>query len=139
MAAPLTYTDRFGYRWTVRRSRAPQGGWFVEFVSRDLKLVTPEPVDANPRTLTTAQLKELFCDAERQFASGGETWYVGYRQTTSGGRGNSHGGLSTRFRSASGEVRYSREMLDFRHMPTANLCRHVQGTDKPVARGKKAG
>lgn len=125
MATNLTYTDRFGHEWRVRGTRS-DGGWSFVFVTNGIRLVAEGVVETPPARLGDAELKELFCDAERTITTDGETWYVGYRRRPSSGRGNMQGGgLVTRFRSDTGEIRYSREMLDFRHMSADALREHL--------------
>ena len=126
MATNLSYTDRFGHEWRVRGTKASDGGWSFVFVTNGIRLHTDGAVETPPARLGEAELKELFCDAERAITVDGETWYVGYRRRPSSGRGNMQGGgLVTRFRSDAGEMRYSRDMLDFRHMSTEALCEHL--------------
>lgn len=142
MATIPSYTDRFGYQWRVSAARAPDGGWIFTFVSRGIRLIATGAVATPPASLGEAELKELFCDAERPFESDGETWHVGYRHRTAGRGGSSQGGLCVRFRAQGGEVRYSRAMLDFRHMPTDLLREELLATGpsgRPAARASRSG
>jgi hypothetical protein len=83
--------------------------------------------------MTVDNLKDAFCDAERVLVDDGDVWYVGYRKRSVGRSGRVQGGLHTRFRAESGEVCYSRNMLDFRHMSSSTLKEHLTN-----ARGSKA-
>ncbi len=119
--ANVTYTDRFGYTWQVRSGRSEQGETVLVFTHRSIRLVGEEAVDDAPGDLGTDRLKDLYCDAEREIEVDGEMWFVGYRSRWNGSRGGNNAQLCTRFRSASGEVRYSTAMLPFRHMSAAGL------------------
>jgi hypothetical protein len=112
----LGYTDRFGHEWRVETRRATGAAWRVAFTCGAIRLAVAEPVDTDPATLSPAGLKDLFCDAERELEYGGEIWFVGYRSRPAGRTGQSGAGLCTRFRSASGEVRYHASILHFRHL-----------------------
>ena len=87
-------------------------------------LVTDVDEDADQVPLTSVRVKELFCDAERLLVHEKEKWYVGYR-TRMGRGGRVQGGMHTRFRSESGEIRYSKGMLHFRHMTEDSLCQQL--------------
>ncbi len=122
----MRYTDRFGHCWSVSYNRVGDAGWSLVFADGGIRLVNIEPVATHPGALSEAELKEMFCDAERVLVCDDETWYVGYRRRATGGRGRSHAGLATRFRSEAEDVRYSRQMLDFRHMSTGQLREHLE-------------
>jgi hypothetical protein len=119
-----SYADRFGYTWSVRAETSvtdepPR----IVFRNRRVRMVATAEESLN--TLSSEQLKELFCDAERVLESDGVTWYVGYRDRTAGRGGGRYKNLCTRFRSATGELRYARDIIDFRHMTSADLCRQL--------------
>lgn len=138
MTTSLSYRDRFGHTWQVRVSRAAKDTWSCVFINDDVRLTSENTVDAHPSELTEAELKDLFCDAERVIESGGERWYVGYRQRSFGRQRRAQGSLFTRFRSEGGEVRYSRDMLDFRHLSESALCEHLEALRRGGARAKSA-
>jgi len=119
-----TYTDRFGHEWSIGAEHVRRTRSRITFTCGDLRLIAGEDNTARTTSLTMNEVKEVFCDAERVFVHGGETWYVGYRKRTGRG-GQAHAGLVTRFRSADGETRYTRTMLCFRHMPETALCKHL--------------
>lgn len=129
-----TYTDRFGNEWSVRVRGAASKPRRVSFRCKDFHLIAVEAEDSEDSSdASLAKLKEYFCDAERVLEHEGERWYVGYR-TRSGGRGGqNNAGLHTRFRSESGEVRYAKGVLHFRHMPHVSLSKHLENADR-VAR-----
>ena len=90
-----------------------------------MQLIAIEDETASDQAdLTATQLKDLFCTAERLVLHGKEKWYVGFRTRTGRG-GRPIGGVQTRFRSERGEVRYARGMVNFRHMPSTELCRQI--------------
>ncbi len=132
MPKGLTYTDRFGHTWQVKTRRNSDGTWFPVFSNGSASLVGEMALEGPLGGLAEAQLKELFCDAEREVKVRSEVWYVGYRQRAVGTRGHMQGNLCTRFRAASGEVRYSREMLQFRTMAADALAGLIA-----AARGEK--
>ncbi|HEX9692616.1 MAG TPA: hypothetical protein VGA22_11000 [Gemmatimonadales bacterium] len=121
--ARMKYTDRFGYDWVVRIERSTSAAKRVTFTCGKCQLVVTGEV-VGDRALTTMELKDLFCEAERVFEAENEVWYVGYRQR-SGAGGRVQGGLYTRFRSEDDEVRYAREMLLFRQMAEGDLLEHL--------------
>ena len=127
-----TYLDRFGHEWSMRVARKRGKPGSVTFTCGDLVLVAD---DDDPADLTSARLKDLFCDAERVLKHRKEKWYVGFRQRMGRG-GRAQAGMHTRFRSESGEVRYSRGILHFRHMPETALLDHLGNAErarKPTA------
>lgn len=118
-----TYKDRFGNEWSVQVESNKKRPTCVSFTCSEFRLIavedeTPDQADA------VSQLKDLFCDAERVVTHGKETWYVGFRKRTGRG-GRAQGGMHTRFRSESGDVRYAKGMLHFRHMSNSALCEHL--------------
>lgn len=115
------YADRHGRAWRLKTSPSSAGTWSLEFLDDDIRLLAEGPIERDPTSLSEAEVKDLFCDAERLLVEGRENWYVGYRARPMGRQGRFQGGLCTRFRSEGGEVKYSRDMLDFRHMPEAAL------------------
>ena len=119
-----TYKDRFGNEWSVRIESKSGEPRCVSFSCREFRLIVEEDETADRLDLTAARLKDLFCDAERIVLHGEEKWYVGFRKRTGRG-GRTQGGMHTRFRSESGEVRYAKGMLHFRHMPHTALCEHL--------------
>jgi hypothetical protein len=131
--ALLEYVDRFGYRWQARVGRGPSETWQLVFSQGEVRLVAARTVEVRPEALSQGDLKDLFCDAEREIVVGGVTWYVGYRQRVFGPRSRMQGGLCTRFRSTSGETRYSRSILDFRHMPAAALHKYLANAERSAA------
>lgn len=133
MSSELAYADRFGHEWQVMAGRAG-GGWAVAFTREEARLEVSEPQARHPRALTAPELKELFCDAERVVTAGGQRWYVGYRHRADGRQRPQQGGLCTRFRSESGELRYSRDMHDFRHLPLAALGDRLAAADRFAGR-----
>lgn len=143
MSQGHSYADRFGYTWSVRarKSKSADAPYEIVFTSGELRMVAEG--DGPLGGIRTEDLKEIFCDAEREFESDGETWYVGYRQRSGTRATGRHTGLCTRFRSASGEIRYAREMLHFRHMAADMLCAHLGRARGAVATaggtGRRAG
>ena len=126
------YSDRFGNEWSMRVERKRGKCECVTFTCGEFRLVAD---DEDGTALTPTRLKELFCDAERVLVHGKEKWYVGFRQRMGRG-GRVQGGMHTRFRSESGEVRYSRGIVHFRHMPEAALREQLgsaERTRKPSA------
>lgn len=110
-----TYKDRFGHEWSVSEQRKRGKLTGLSFSCGDFLLIAEVDEEADQGVLTSARLKELFCDAERVLECEDEKWYVGFR-TRMGRGGRVQGGMHTRFRSESGEVRYAKGMLHFRHM-----------------------
>ena len=121
-----TYMDRFGHEWSMRVVRKRGKPKCVTFTCGKLVLVAD---DEDPEDLTTARLKDLFCDAERVLLHRKEKWYVGFRKRMGRG-GRVQAGMHTRFRSESGEVRYSRGILHFRHMPEPALRDHLGSAER---------
>jgi hypothetical protein len=125
MSDVQTYTDRFGNDWAIRTERKRGAPKHVTFTCGDIRLVAAEEeADATPGPVSE-RVKDLFCDAERVLVFRDETWYVGYRTRVGGRNGRMAAGMCTRFRSESGEVRYSKTMLHFRHMSEATLCEQL--------------
>jgi hypothetical protein len=60
----------------------------------------------------------------------GEKWYVGYRSRSGGRGGQSNAGLHTRFRSESGEVRFAKGVINFRHMPERALSEYLMNANR---------
>ena len=129
-----TYADRFGNDWSIRVKGAAGKARRVSFKCKGFHLIAVEDDDSEDRTeVSLARLKEFFCDAERVLEHNGERWYVGYR-TRSGGRGGqSNAGLHTRFRSESGEVRFAKGVINFRHMPERALSEYLMNAN-PASR-----
>ncbi len=125
------YTDRFGHTWSVRAQRPRGAPRSVVFTCGETKLIATHDEATGLADLTAARLKELFCDAERVLVHGNEKWYVGYRSRMGRG-GRVQPGMFTRFRSETGQVRYSKSMLHFRHMSDSALCEHLAAA-KPAA------
>jgi hypothetical protein len=123
------YQDRFGHDWSISEERKRGKLKGVTFTCGDFLLVAEVDADADQGSLTSARLKELFCDAERVLVHEKEKWYVGFR-TRMGRGGRVQGGMHTRFRSESGEIRYSKGMLHFRHMPEDALCEQLAAAQK---------
>ena len=114
------YKDRFGHEWSISEQRKRGKLKGLTFSCGDFLLVADVDEAEDQGVLTSARLKELFCDAERVLEHDDEKWYVGFR-TRMGRGGRVQGGMHTRFRSESGEVRYAKGMLHFRHMPENSL------------------
>lgn len=129
--AQKTYEDRFGNEWVIRVMSKCGQNTRVCFTCGEFKLIANEDEASDGTDLNSAQVKELFCDAERVVMYGKDKWYVGYRKRTARG-GRAHGGVYTRFRSEAGEVRYFKGMLHFRHMPHATLSEHLTAA-RPAA------
>ena len=110
------YKDRFGHEWSISEQRKRGKLKGLTFTCGDFLLITDVDEAEDQGMLTSARLKELFCDAERVLEHDDEKWYVGFR-TRMGRGGRVQGGMHTRFRSESGEIRYAKGMLHFRHMP----------------------
>lgn len=138
MTTSITYRDRFGHDWQTRVSRSAKDGWSCVFTHGNVRLISEDPIDSHPSELSEAEVKNLFCDAERVIQGGEERWFVGYRQRAFGRQRRAQGSLFTRFRSEGGEVRYSRDMLDFRHLPEATLRDHLDTLRRGGARAKSA-
>ncbi len=115
------YTDRFGHTWSVRAGRPRGTSRSVVFTCGEIQLIATDDGVTGLADLTATRLKELFCDAERVLVHGKEKWHVGYRARMGRG-GRVQPGMFTRFRSETGEVRYSKAMLHFRHMSDSALC-----------------
>jgi len=124
------YTDRFGNTWSVRTERARGRGRYFVFTCGDIRLLSGQDADAEH---TGADLKDLFCEAERVIELEDELWYVGYRSRVNARGARTQGGVCTRFRSESGRVGYSKTMLLFRQMPEAELRRHLKRSQTVTA------
>lgn len=129
----MVYTDRFGYEWSVAAGRIRGATNSVIFTCGDYQLVAAESEAINAGDLTEGQLKELFCDAERVVQLGDQVWYVGYRRRASGRGGRAQGGMCTRFRSATGELRYAKAMILFRHMSEDALLEHLAAAQRATS------
>jgi hypothetical protein len=128
-----TYKDRFGNEWSLEVESRRGKPTRASFTCNGMRLIAPEgETAADQMDLTATQLKDLFCAAERLLMHGKEKWYVGFRSRTGRG-GRPVGGVQTRFRSERGEVRYARGMVNFRHMPSTELCQQLD-VAKPAAR-----
>ncbi|KPJ88846.1 MAG: hypothetical protein AMS18_13070 [Gemmatimonas sp. SG8_17] len=127
------YTDRFGHEWSVSAEQARGVTKSVVFTCGEFQLITAEAEAANPANITDTQLKELFCDAERVVVHEDEMWYVGYRRRASGRGGRAQGGMCTRFRSETGELRYAKAMILFRHMSEDALLDHLAAAQKATS------
>ena len=121
----IEYTDRFGHTWSIRSGKARGTSRDTTFICGGIKLIVTEEDAASPADLTDTHVKELFCDAERVLVHKKEKWYIGYRTRVGGRGGRAQAGMCTRFRSETGEVRYSKSMLHFRHMPEDDLSKHL--------------
>ncbi len=126
------YNDRFGNEWHVLVESKRGEPKRVSFTCDEFELTAVEDDTTDQSDLSTTWLKDLFCSAERVFVYGNEKWYVGFRSRIGRG-GRPQGGVQTRFRSESGEERYSKRMLQFRHMPHAALCKQLAAA-MPAAR-----
>jgi len=104
----------------------------VSFTCRELQLIVVEEGTPDPGDPVSTRLKDLFCEAERVVVHETRTWYVGFRKRTGRG-GRAQGGMHTRFRSESGEVRYAKGMLHFRHMPQQLLCQHLDDAERSAS------
>ncbi len=125
----MEYQDRFGNEWLVDEERKRGKLKSVTFTCGDYVLVADAGDEVGDGPLTSIRVKELFCDAERVVTHQDEKWYVGYR-TRMGRGGRVQGGIHTRFRSEKGEIRYSKGMLHFRHMPEDTLCQQLTAAQK---------
>lgn len=123
------YKDRFGNEWSVRAESRRGQPTRVSFTCGKLRLIVVEDDAIDRGDSASARLKELFCDAERVVVRGTETWYVGFRKRAGRG-GRTQAGMHTRFRSDSGEVRFAKGVLHFRHMPEAVLCKHLDDAER---------
>lgn len=119
-----TYLDRFGNEWVIKVESKRGQPTRVSFTCDELRLVAAEDEPTDAQDLNSEQLKDLFCSAERMVIHRDEKWFVGFR-TRIGRGGRAHGGVQTRFRSESGEVRFTKNMLQFRHMSGAALCEQL--------------
>lgn len=124
-----TYTDRFGNEWSISTQRRRGTPRRLTFTCGEFRLIAAESDTAGVAGLTSSEVKEIFCDAERVLVHGGETWYVGYRKRMGRG-GQAQAGIFTRFRCESGEIRFTKTVLCFRHMPEAALCEHLSTADR---------
>lgn len=118
------YEDRFGNEWLVGAERRRGKPKAVTFTCGEFELVADLDETADHDAIGAARLKDLFCEAERILMYGDEKWYVGFRQRMGRG-GRVQGGLHTRFRSETGEIRYSKGVVHFRHMAPDVLCEHL--------------
>ncbi len=131
-----TYEDRFGNVWSVRLESEAGNPRRVLFTCKSFRLIAEQDEQDDRAVLSSARLKELFCDAERVLEYDGQEWRVGFRDRTGRG-GKTLGGTHTRFRSENGEVRYAKTMVHFRHMPQAALRKHlVAATPSTSAAGR---
>jgi hypothetical protein len=126
------YTDRFGNEWSIATERKRGKPRRVVFTCGEFELVAFEEDAASQPDFSATRLKELFCDAERVIEHEAETWYVGFRQRVGRG-GRVQAGIHTRFRSESGEVRYAKTMLHFRHMPETALRKQLTAAVKAAS------
>ena len=125
-----SYTDRFGNEWSIKTERKRGKPKRVLFTCGEFRLVALEEEEEDSKPdFSSTRLKELFCDAERVFKHDKEKWYVGFRKRMGRG-GRAQAGMHTRFRSESGEVRYSRGILHFRHMPEDALRDHLGNAER---------
>jgi hypothetical protein len=124
-----TYTDRFGHEWSIHAGRKRGRLRRLTFTCGDFRLIAADDDTTDATGLTSSEVKDIFCDAERVLVHGGQTWYVGYRKRIGRG-GQAHAGIFTRFRSENGEMRYARTMLCFRHMPESALCQHLKTAER---------
>lgn len=124
-----TYTDRFGNEWSIGAKRQHGKRRHMTFTCGEFWLIAADGDIGGVAGLSASELKEIFCDAERVLVHGDETWYVGYRRRIGRG-GQAQGGIFTRFRSESGEIRFTRAMLCFRHMPEAALREQLATADR---------
>jgi hypothetical protein len=122
------YKDRFGHEWQIRAERKRGTPRRFTFICGVLRLVVEEETSERAG-LTPNRVKDLFCDAERVLDHDDETWYVGYRKRVGRG-GRAQAGMFTRFRSESGETRYARTMLCFRHMSTEALREQLVAAER---------
>ncbi|UCG88689.1 MAG: hypothetical protein JSW71_09180 [Gemmatimonadota bacterium] len=120
-----SYTDRFGNEWSITTEQKRGKPRRVVFTCGEFQLVAFQEEAASDGDLSAARLKELFCEAERVLEHDEEKWYVGFRQRMGRG-GRVQAGIHTRFRSESGEIRYAKTMLHFRHM-SADALREQLG------------
>jgi hypothetical protein len=127
------YTDRFGHEWSVSAGQVRGANKSVVFTCGEFQLVAAEAEVANAANFTDSQLKELFCDAERVVVHENEMWYVGYRRRASGRGGRAQGGMCTRFRSETGELRYAKAMILFRHMREDALLEHLAAAQRATS------
>jgi hypothetical protein len=123
------YKDRFDHEWSIRVERKRGKPRSVTFTCGEFRLIVSDEEDDGPLRPDSARMKDLFCDAERVLVHENQKWYVGFRSRVGRG-GRPQGGMHTRFRSESGEIRYSKGMLHFRHMPESALCEHLAVAQK---------
>ena len=123
------YTDRFGHEWSIGAERKRGTPRRLTFTCGEFRLIAAEDASTGGAGLTPSRVKDLFCDAERVLVHGSESWYVGYRNRAGRG-GKNQAGISTRFRSESGEMRYTKKLLCFRHMPETVLCEQLDTADR---------
>jgi len=125
MSVATAYTDRFGHSWSIQTKRPKGGGKCVVFKCGGIEMVAIEDEIKDVAELTEARMKELYCDAERVLVHDKKKWFIGYRTRMGGRGGKAQAGMCTRFRSETGELRYSKSMLHFRHMSDDELSRHL--------------
>lgn len=121
----IEYKDRFGHTWSIRPARSRGKSSDLTFICGEIELIATAEEVKNTSDLSETEVKELFCDAERMIIHQNEKWFVGYRTRVGGRGGRAQAGICTRFRSESGEVRYSKSMLHFRHMSAGDLSKHL--------------
>ncbi|MEJ2237795.1 MAG: hypothetical protein P8X82_05820 [Gemmatimonadales bacterium] len=125
MSAAAGYTDRFGHSWSIHSKRPKGGTKSVVFKCRNIEMVATEDGIKDVAELPETRLKELYCDAERVLVHEKKKWFIGYRTRMGGRGGKAQAGMCTRFRSETGELRYSKSMLHFRHMSDDELSKHL--------------
>lgn len=119
------YTDRFGHSWSIHSKRPKSGTKSVVFKCGNIEMIATEDGIKDVAELPEARLKELYCDAERVLVHEKKKWFIGYRTRMGGRGGKAQAGMCTRFRSETGELRYSKSMLHFRHMSDDELSKHL--------------
>jgi len=119
-----TYKDRFGNEWTIQMESKRGKPKRVSFTCDEFLLIAVEDETEEPAESVSERIKELFCAAERVVEHEKEKWYVGFRSRIGRG-GRPQGGVQTRFRSETGEVRYAKSFLQFRHMSRSALCKQL--------------
>lgn len=119
-----TYEDRFGNAWDVQLESKRGKPKRMLFTCDEFRLVAEEDEAEEQADSVSERVKQLFCSAERVIEYGKEKWYVGFRSRTGRG-GRPQGGVQTRFRSESGEIRYAKRMIQFRHMSDTALCEQL--------------
>lgn len=130
--AKRKYDDRFGNRWLVDVTRKPGQRASVTFTCGEFRLIADQGGTDGSIDATPARLADLFRSAERMLDHDGEQWRVGYRSGVAVDGRPPAASLHTWFRSGNGEVRSAPGMLQFRHMPRAELCAHLQASVRVV-------